>query len=151
MAVNTAHVATPPEDVWAVLADGWRYGNWVVGTSHVRAVEAAWPALGSRLFHASGVWPVVTRDETVVTACTDGRRLELLARGRPMGEARVELELEPADDGCRVTMTEVPVSGPGRWLHTPVSEAMLVRRNDESLARLAATAERRTSPDLEKA
>ena len=27
----------------------------------MRAVESTWPAVGSRLFHASGAWPVVTR------------------------------------------------------------------------------------------
>ena len=32
-------VAAPPEAVWAVLADGWQYGTWVVGASRVRAVD----------------------------------------------------------------------------------------------------------------
>ena len=74
------------------------------------------------------------------------RRLVLRAKGRPLGEARVVLELHADDTGTRVVMTEEPVSGPGRWLHNPASEALLVKRNTESLSRLAAISERRTRP-----
>jgi hypothetical protein len=70
----------------------------------------------------------------------------MTARGRPLGEAAVVIELTDADDGCLVTMHETPIAGPGKWLHSPVTEAMLARRNDESLARLAALCERRTVP-----
>jgi uncharacterized protein YndB with AHSA1/START domain len=146
MATNQTHIAADRATVWDVLADGWKYTNWVVGASHMRAVEANWPAPGSRIFHASGVWPVMTRDETAVEAAERGRRLELTARGRPLGEAAIRIELDDDGDGCRVTMHETPKAGPGKWLHTSLSEALLVRRNTESLARLAALCERRTSP-----
>jgi uncharacterized protein YndB with AHSA1/START domain len=144
MAVNTAHIRATPEAVYAVLADGWSYSNWVVGTSHMRAVEATWPAVGSRLCHAAGVWPLVTRDETVVEECEPNRRLVLTARGRPFGEASIDIVLSVQGAGCEITMTETPIAGPGHWLHNPVSEAMLIRRNTEALARLSAIAERRT-------
>ncbi len=146
MAINDIFARASRQAVYAVLADGWTYSNWVVGTSHMRAVEAAWPAVDSRLFHAAGVWPLVTRDETVVEAMEPDRKLVLTARGRPFGEARVVIELADEGAGCLVRMHETPVAGPGRWLHNPVSEAVLVRRNQESLARLAAIAERRTAP-----
>jgi uncharacterized protein YndB with AHSA1/START domain len=146
MAVNTTRINASPAQTFAVLSDGWMYTNWVVGTSHMRAVEADWPAKGSRLFHASGVWPMAMRDETVVEEIEPDRRLVLLARGRPFGEARIVIELEEDGDGTRVTMHETPVSGPGEWLHNPLSEALLVRRNTEGLARLTAVAERRTTP-----
>ena len=146
MAENRTHTTASPDDVFAVLSDGWTYSNWVVGTSHMRAVEAHWPALGSRLFHASGAWPAVVRDDSVVTEVEPGRVLQLQAHGRPFGEATVRLELDPEGDGCRITMTETPTAGPGKWLHNPLSEAILVRRNTESLARLCALAERRTAP-----
>ena len=45
-----------------------------------------------------------------------------------------------------MTMHEAPVSGPGKWLHNPAAEAVLVRRNRESLVRLATLAERPTRP-----
>jgi uncharacterized protein YndB with AHSA1/START domain len=142
----TTTVRAAPGEVFAVLADGWYYPTWVVGTSHVRAVGADWPASGSRLFHCSGVWPVALRDETRVEAVVPDRRLVLLAQGRPMGEARVTIDLTADGRDTRVSLGEEPVSGPGRWLHNPVAEALLVRRNVESLARLAALAERRDRP-----
>jgi len=146
MAQVDRHVAAAPDEVFAVLADGWSYSNWVVGASHIRAVDAAWPAAGSTLHHASGNWPLTLDDETRVETLDPGRSLVLLARGRPLGEARIELTVTPEDGGTRVTMTESPVSGPGHWLHNPVSEFLLAKRNEESLARLAAIAERRTTP-----
>jgi uncharacterized protein YndB with AHSA1/START domain len=146
VATVTATVKATPDAVFAVLADGWLYSNWVVGTSHVRAVEADWPKVGTRLHHATGAWPLVTRDESVVEEVDGGRRLVLVAKGRPLGEARVVVDLEPDGADTRVTMTETPISGPGKWVHNPLTEALLVRRNTEALARLAAVAERRTEP-----
>jgi hypothetical protein len=43
-------------------------------------------------------------------------------------------------------MAETPITGPAKWVHNRVSEAILLRRNAETLARLAALAERRTQP-----
>ena len=147
MATVERAIAATPSDVFSVLADGWLYSNWVVGTSHMRAVEADWPAAGSRLHHASGVWPAVVRDETIVDEVESDRRLVLTAQAWPFGAARVVLELAAEGEGAtQVSMTETPTSGPGKWLHNPASEAILVRRNVESLARLAALAERRTYP-----
>jgi uncharacterized protein YndB with AHSA1/START domain len=147
MATVSKTVNASPGAVFAVLADGWLYSNWVVGTSHMRAVEADWPAVGSRLHHAVGVWPAVARDESVVEELEPNRRLVLTAKGRPLGEARVVIQLKPSGDATLVTMTETPIAGPGKWVHNPVTEALLIRRNVESLARLAALAERRTQPD----
>lgn len=55
-----------PEQVWAVLADGWAFPSWVVGASRMRAVEPDWPAVGSKLHHSIGTWPAVLDDETQV-------------------------------------------------------------------------------------
>jgi hypothetical protein len=146
MATVSCLIEADPDAVFAVLSEGWFYSNWVVGTSHVRAVQDAWPAAGSKLYHASGVWPVVARDETVVEQTQPGRLLVLLARGRPLGEARVRIELAPSGTGTRVTMHEAPVAGPGKWLHNPLAEMVLTRRNTESLARLTALVERHPTP-----
>lgn len=146
VATVSRHVDAPPTAVWEVLADGWSYSNWVVSTATVRAVEATWPAAGARLHHSQGTWPVTLDDEAVVEVSKPASRLVLLAKGRPFGSARVELDLRSEDGGTRVTMTEEPVSGPGKWVHNPVSEAVLRRRNVEALDRLAAMAERRTEP-----
>ena len=146
MAVNTIHIEASPARVFSVLSNGWYYSNWVVGTSHMRAVEADWPVVGSKLFHASGAWPVVMRDETVVELCEPDRKLVLTARGRPFGEAIIAIELTPDATGCTVRIEESPKSGPGSWLHNPVSEALLKRRNTEALNRLRAIAENLTVP-----
>ena len=57
------------EDVFAVLADGWSYSDWVVGTAHIRAVDEGWPAPGSVLHHTAGPWPFSLRDRTVSQRC----------------------------------------------------------------------------------
>jgi uncharacterized protein YndB with AHSA1/START domain len=132
--------------VWEVLSDGWTYTNWVVGASHTRAVDATFPAVGSKIYHASGVWPLMTRDETEVQEVEAPRRLVLEARGRPLGSAKVELTLSEDAGGCRVTMTETPETGLGHLLRNPAGDALIYRRNVESLARLAALCERRTQP-----
>jgi uncharacterized protein YndB with AHSA1/START domain len=146
MATVTAYIEASPEEVFAVLADGWCYSGWVVGTSHMQAVEREWPAVGSRLFHASGVWPAALTDETSVDEVVANERLVMTARARPFGEARIEMSLAAEGDGTRVTLAETPISGPGHSLHNRVSDALLYRRNVESLARLAAMSEHRTAP-----
>jgi uncharacterized protein YndB with AHSA1/START domain len=146
MAMVTTHIGVPPSQVFAVLANGWYYSGWVVGTSHMRAVEDAWPAAGSRLFHSSGVWPAVLTDETKVEEVSPNERLVMTARARPFGQARVEVVLTAAGDGTRVTLTETPIGGPASWAHNRVTDSILHRRNVESLARLAAISEGRTVP-----
>jgi uncharacterized protein YndB with AHSA1/START domain len=146
MATVTTSVAAPPERVFQVLANGWYYSNWVVGTSHVRAVDAGWPEVGSKLFHASGIWPLALRDETEVEDLRDGEKLVLIAKARFLGDARVELSVKPEGTGSIVTMTETPINGPGAWAHNPASERLLRRRNLEALARLSAIVEQRRSP-----
>jgi uncharacterized protein YndB with AHSA1/START domain len=146
MATVDCVIDVPPGEVFAVLSNGWYYSNWVVGTSHMRAVEAAWPAAGSKLFHASGAWPLVVRDESVVEHVEPDHRLVLTVRGWPLGEARVVLLLEPEGSATRITMSEEPIAGPGRLARNRLGEALLLRRNTESLARLTALTERRTTP-----
>jgi uncharacterized protein YndB with AHSA1/START domain len=146
MSENTIHIDTERETVFAVLSDGWKYTNWVVGTSHMRAVSGDWPAQGAKLFHSAGAWPLMTRDETEVRSVEPGRRLVLEAHGGPLGSAVIDMELDDEGSGCRLTLREEPIAGPGKWLHNPLAEALLHRRNTESLARLAALCERRTEP-----
>jgi uncharacterized protein YndB with AHSA1/START domain len=126
-----------PTAVWAVLADGWLYPLWVVGATHMRDVDDAWPAVGTRLHHAVGVWPLQLQDTTEVLESDPERRLVLKARGWPVGTARVTLELAPAAGGTRVTMGEVADSGPAALLPGPVQALALRPRIGECLARLS--------------
>ena len=136
-------IAASPAQVWRVLADGWLYTGWVVGASHIRAVDDGWPGVGTSIHHAVGGWPLLIRDRTEVLESVPAQRLVLRARAWPMGEARVELDLQAEGTGCTVTMTEHPTRGPGRWVHTPLQQRVLEARNREGLARLAAVVEGR--------
>ena len=137
-----------PAAVWAVLADGFRYPGWVVGTSHMRAVDDSSPDREARLHHASGAWPFLVEDVTEVESSQPRRSLVLLAKVRPLGEARVSVRLAEEGSGCRITMTEDAVSPAARSLVPAwVRHHFLAARNTESLRRLAALAERRSEPD----
>lgn len=147
MSTNVRTIDATPDDVWAVLADGWLYPMWVVGATRMRDVDATWPSPGSLLHHSAGVWPLVINDTTESLAAEPGRRLELRARGWPLGEAQVEIELSPTDDGrCEVALKETAVSGPGALVPPPAETLLLGWRNVESLRRLAFIAEGRQRP-----
>ena len=145
MSRNTRVIDATPEQVWAVLADGWLYPLWVVGATRMRDVDENWPAEGSQLHHSAGVWPLVLNDTTESLEVETGRRLKLRARGWPLGEADVEITLSPVDGGkrCEVVLEETAVSGPGALVPPPIEVPLLGWRNVESLRRLAFIAEGR--------
>ncbi|WP_251046542.1 SRPBCC family protein [Arthrobacter sp. ISL-85] len=125
-----------PADVWRVISDGWLYSGWVVGASRIRDVDAEWPQLGAQLHHSVGTWPMVIDDSTRVTAVEPGRSLELVARGWPMGEAKVEITLEDRGNQCRVTIAEDAIRGPGKLMPKFLRDPLISARNRETLRRL---------------
>ena len=133
--------------VWDVIADGWTYSQWVVGNSRMRAVDPSWPAVGSKIHHTIGIWPVVINDETEVESCTPEEELVLLAKTRPFGQARITLRLHDTANGCRIEMAEVPVGGPLNLIPRRLALAAAFPRNRECTWRLASLAERRTNPE----
>ena len=138
------------DEVWAAIADGWTYSQWVVGNSRMRAVDPNWPQIGSTIRHSVGVWPLLLDDVTVVEECQPLQRLVLLAKGRPFGKARITLQLFDIDGGgCRIEMAEVPVGAPMGWVPKRVALAAAFPRNRECTWRLATIAERRAPDDLE--
>lgn len=143
MAQVSRHIAAPPARVWAELSDGWMYTNWVVGATHIRGVDPEWPAPGAELHHQVGAWPLTISDSTEVVDSDPPRRLVLKARAWPAGEAMVVIDIAPDGDGSEIHMKEWPIAGPAKWLHTPLQDAVLRRRNAESLERLAKIAENR--------
>ncbi len=146
MSSNVRVMNCRPEDVFAVLADGWVFPTWVVGASRMRAVDDAWPAEGSHLHHSFGVWPVVIDDKTTVRAWDPPRRMVMRPAGWPLGEAEVVIEVKPRGDGCVVRLTERAVRGPGSWVPAPLLDVPLGVRNAETLRRLAFIAEGRVDP-----
>ena len=143
MSINVREMDCTPEDVFRVLADGWLFPTWVVGASRMRDVDAAWPAVGSKLQHSFGVWPALINDETTVLEYDPPRLLVIQPSGWPLGEARVTLEVKPRGDGCVVRITEDAVRGPGSWVPASLLDPPLFIRNVETLRRLAFIAEGR--------
>lgn len=145
MVTVTRAARCAPGDVLEVLADGWSYSSWVVGTARIRAVDRAWPEPGTRILHSVGAWPVLLDDETVVRAWDPERSIELQARGWPAGEARVLIEVapSPSGSGCRVRVTEDADRGPGTLVPRPLRTGVIGPRNVETLRRLTLLAERR--------
>jgi Polyketide cyclase / dehydrase and lipid transport len=137
MSSNTRLIKATPDHVWAVLTDGWLYPTWVVGASRMRSVDATWPEPGSCLHHSAGAWPALLDDETESMDCVPERMLRLRARGWPLGEAEVVINLVRKDVGTLVELREQVVAGPGRFLPRPAQDVMLTARNTESLRRLA--------------
>ncbi len=145
MSRNTRLFACTPEDVFAVLADGWLFPSWVVGASRMREVGDAWPQPGSHLHHSFGVWPLLIDDSTEVLEYDPPRHIVLKARGWPIGEARVDIQVKPHRDGAIVRIQEEAVAGPGRLVPQPLMDIPLRLRNAETLHRLAYLAEGRAS------
>lgn len=146
VAVVTRVIEAPPERVFGVLADGWTYSDWVVGTAHIRDVDPDWPAPGTRLLHKVGPWPVSLRDESTVVASVPDKELTLRVGIWPLGEATVYLRLEPFDSGStKVVMYEEFHAGPLGWVQNKLNDLVLHRRNVESLRRLADIATRSTT------
>jgi uncharacterized protein YndB with AHSA1/START domain len=144
LTVNVRTINASPEEVWEVLSDGWLYPLWVVGASRMRDVDPSWPQVGARLHHSVGVWPGLIDDNTEVLECEPGHMIRLRAKGWPMGEAEVVLELETAPTGTRVKIYETPTKGPGALVPSPFVDPMLKWRNTEALRRLAYVVEGRT-------
>ncbi len=143
MSTNSRVVAATPEQVWRVLSDGWLYPLWVVGATRMRDVDEHWPAVGARLHHSVGVWPLTIDDTTEVLAEKPSSMLRLRARAWPGGEADVELYIEPEGAGARITIREDAVKGPGLLVPAPLRHLQLAWRNTEALRRLAYLVERR--------
>lgn len=143
MSTNTRLLHASVDQVWEILADGWLYPLWVVGASRMREVDDAWPAVGARIHHSVGSWPVLVDDTTEVLQCEPGALLVLRARAWPIGAAQVTLRLRSRGTGTEVTIEERAVSGPGRLTPALLQDPPLAWRNVETLKRLAYVAENR--------
>ena len=93
MSTTTRSVSATPEQVWEVLADGWLYPLFVVGASRMRDVDESWPAVGARLHHSVGTWPLLIDDTTEVLEVEEGQPVLLLGprlarRARPTSTSR---------------------------------------------------------------
>jgi hypothetical protein len=148
MAIVEATIEAPRESVFAVLADGWSYSDWVVGTAHIRAVDASWPRPGAVLHHSAGPWPLSLRDRTISVRCEPPGLLVLEPHLWPLGEVTVTITLQEQEPGrTLIGIHEDFERGPVRWLRTAVNDLALHYRNRESLRRLGDLARRRAAPE----
>mgnify|MGYP003297430993 CR=1 FL=1 len=141
MAQTVEHVAL----MWSVLADGWQYATWVVGASRMREVDDTWPAVGSKLHHSVGLWPLLIHDNTEVEHLDAPREMRLKVRIWPTGSGIVTMRCTPRDGGTEVVMEEQLVSGPVSMMPKPLQDPLLNARNVEALRRLAYLAEGRAA------
>jgi uncharacterized protein YndB with AHSA1/START domain len=130
-------IPAPPGQVFAILADGWTYSDWVVGTVHIRDVDPGWPAVGTRIHHKAGPWPISLHDKSTVVAMIPDRQLTMKAGLWPLGQAHVDITLEPSGtDATLVSIEEQFEEGPLLVLRNKVNDVVLHQRNVESLRRL---------------
>ena len=138
MGRTTLTIEATPARIFDVLSDPDAYGEWVVGSKHVRDADPDFPAPGSRFHHTVGFGPITVSDHTVVEEMKRPQRIKLRAKARPLATAHVTLELKRKGRGkTEVTMIEDP-AGPLSALvfFHPLTHLLVRGRNDESLRRL---------------
>ncbi len=143
MAVVTHPIALPVHAVYAALTTPQTYPHWLVGCRDIRSVDPEWPVPGSKFHHRVGlVGPVTVADSTEVLERADDTVLSLEVRARPFGRGRATFTLTAGVDADTtvVELDEVPI---GLLAPTkPLADPLISRRNERSLANLAAYLER---------
>ena len=135
------HVNATPAQVWAVLADGRRYADWVLGTREIRSVDPEWPARDSSIHFTVGIAPLSYADRTTVVACVPHRVLELEIHTGLVGSIRVGVRLTPQRIGTLVMLEEHPASGLWARVHTRFGDIGFALRAHLLLRELARLAE----------
>ncbi|MEV0321384.1 SRPBCC family protein [Streptomyces sp. NPDC050658] len=142
MSRNRSLILSPPSEVWGLLSDGHRYGEWVTGTQEVLAVDPHWPAVGARLRVRVGVGRLTLDDTCVVRICEPGRRLELEAKAGSLGAARIAMTLIPWGGHTLFLLEWHPLRGPGTRMHGLPVDYLVAIRNGMMLTKLARIAVR---------
>ncbi|MFC8235231.1 SRPBCC family protein [Streptomyces sp. NPDC057284] len=142
MAVRHRLIERSVEDVWAVLADGTRYGDWVVGTSDSRPREGEWPQVGSSITYTVRLGPWSASGSTIVRRCQAPTVLELEVDSGWLGTARIAIEVRRWGEYALVIIDEHPLRGPAGMLHNTVVDALIQLRHRSMLARLADAVEK---------
>jgi NAD(P)-dependent dehydrogenase (short-subunit alcohol dehydrogenase family)/uncharacterized protein YndB with AHSA1/START domain len=152
MARNRIHIDVPPTSVFAVLADAERYPEWVVGAAQFRDQEGSFPEPGSRFHHSVKVGLLKLNDHTEVIDVDPPTRIVLEAKARPLGTARISIELAESDGGTNVLMEERPGDRLTALVaDNPLADLALRLRNAEALSRLKRVAEgKETAPSRSK-
>ncbi|MFF8262598.1 SRPBCC family protein [Streptomyces virginiae] len=137
MAIRHRLIHAAPHEVWAVLADGSRYSDWVVGTSDSRVARGLWPELGAALEYTVSLGPWTASGTTVVRRVSAPDELELEVDSGPVGTARVAIEVRSWGNESLVIVDEHPLRGVGGALHNAALDALIQLRHRSMLKRLA--------------
>lgn len=130
-------VPRTPEQVWSVLADGWSYADWVVGTQEIHHVDAEWPQEGAEIQYSVGVGRLTFEDTTTVRINQHMHQLQMEARAGKLGTARISIEVLPWGDDTVVVIDEHPLTGPGERWHNLAVDGLLRVRNKRMLRNLS--------------
>lgn len=141
MAVRHRLIERSVADVWAVLADASRYGDWVVGTSGTQPREGVWPQVGSSITYTVRLGRWSASGSTIVRRCEEPGVLELEADSGWLGTARIAVEVRPWGENALVVLDEHPLRGPGGFLHNTAVDTLIQLRHRSMLARLAEVVE----------
>ncbi|MEV2254117.1 SRPBCC family protein [Streptomyces sp. NPDC050147] len=133
-------ILASPTEVWRLLSDGRRYGEWVTGTQEVLAVDPHWPAVGARLKVRVGVGPLALDDTCVVRISEPESRLQLEAKAGPLGAARIAMNLIPWGEHTLFILDWHPLRGPGTRMHGLPVDYVIGVRNGMMLTKLARVA-----------
>ncbi|MCZ7414522.1 SRPBCC family protein [Streptomyces sp. WMMC897] len=142
MARSRRLILSSPTEVWGLLSDGHRYGEWVTGTQRVLAVDPDWPDVGARLRVRVGAGPLTLDDVCVVRVCEAEHRLELEAKADPFGAARIAMRLIPWGGNTLLILDWHPLRGPGIRMHGLPVDYVVAVRNGMMLTKLARIAVR---------
>ena len=137
MARNRRLILSSPSEVWSLLSDGHRYGEWVTGTQQVLAADPHWPAVGARLRVRVGIGSMTLDDTCVVRVCEPRHRLELEAKADPFGAARIAMNLIPWGEHTLFVLDWHPLRGPGTRMHGLPVDYIVRIRNGMMLTKLA--------------
>ncbi|MFD4481944.1 SRPBCC family protein [Streptomyces sp. NPDC058471] len=137
MSRNRRLILASPAEVWSLLSDGHRYGEWVTGTQEVLAADLHWPAVGARLKVRVGVGPLLLDDICVVRISEPESRLQLEAKAGPFGAARIAMNLIPWGEHTLLTLDWHPLRGPGTRMHGLPVDYVVAVRNGMMLTKLA--------------
>jgi uncharacterized protein YndB with AHSA1/START domain len=141
-------IAAPAAQVWAMIADLPRMGEWSPeneGATWLGGATEAAPGARFRGTNRNGKrkWSTIGR----VVECEPGRRLAFRVSAGGLKVAEWRYAVEPTDSGCRVTETWVDQRGPfvkafGKPVSGVADRAEHNRRGmEETLRRLKAAAE----------
>ena len=143
----TVEVGAPPEDVWALVSDVTRMGEWSPETTSARWVEGDGPEPGAK-FKGTNKRRLSWTTTCTVEAAEPGREFTFVA-GK---DTRWRYTFEPSAGGCRVTESYEILKEPGAvmrfftklgtgvsWAERP---ADLDRGMQETLRRVKEAAER---------